>query len=382
MKYLLWFLRIVVGGLFIFSGLVKANDPLGLAYKMNEFFEIWGKNWNWAHDYSLQFSVAMIAFEIIAGVAIILGYAYRVFSFLILLLTAFFTYLTAYVYITGKPAECGCFGDCIKITTAETFWKDVILLAIIILLVIYRKRITPLFKGYPSVAILILTAFFAFGFQWWNLEHLPYHDCLGYKVGNNLFEKMKPPTGPGVVTDSFTTMLIYKDNNGKEKSFTTANYPWQDTVNWHYVDAKTVMVREGNASPAVKDFTISDYDKNDHTSEVLQAKGYVFLFFLRDVDKARTDNLDKLKTMADQAEALEIPMYILSSDTKERTEAFLKKYNLIKFTVLTVDATASKTGMRSNPGLMLLKDGTVQNKWSFRDYPGSVSKSGDALQLK
>ncbi len=406
MTYLLWFFRIVVGGLFIFSGLVKANDPLGLSYKMDEFFEVWAsgsisQGWKdfctWGRLHALAFSVVMIAFEIISGVAIILGYGYRLFSFLILLLTIFFTFLTAYVYIPHEyPVllkkfpnffpklieECGCFGDCIKISNAETFWKDIVLLIIILILFLYRKRVTPVFKGYPSAAILVLTTFFAFGFQWWNLEHLPYHDCLPYKVGNNLSEKMKVPTGPGVIIDSFSTVLVYKDNNGKEKAFTTADYPWQDTLNWHFVDSKTVLVREGNASPPIKDFTISDYDKGEHTADVLQAKGYVFLFFLRDVDKARTDNLEKLKAMADQAEAMEIPTYILSSDTKERTEAFLKKHNLIKFPIFTVDATASKTGMRSNPGLMLLKDGTVQNKWSFRDYPGAVSMKDSVLTLK
>ena len=185
MKYILWLFRIVVGLLFIFSGLVKANDPLGLSYKMNEFFEVWGTMW--AIKYSLALSVAMICFEIIAGVALLLGAAFRVFSFLLLLLTSFFTFLTAYVYLTDKIKECGCFGDCIKISNAETFWKDVILLVLVIILFIFRKRVKPIFSGYATTALVVLTVFFAFFIQWWTLEHLPFYDCLPYKVGTNIY---------------------------------------------------------------------------------------------------------------------------------------------------------------------------------------------------
>ena len=128
MKYILWLIRIIVGVLFIFSGVVKANDPLGLSYKMNEFFEVW--NMYWMQPFSLTLSVVMIAFEIIAGVAVLLGYAQKVFSVLLLLLITFFTFLTAYVLFSGKIKECGCFGDCIKITNEETFAKDVALLVL------------------------------------------------------------------------------------------------------------------------------------------------------------------------------------------------------------------------------------------------------------
>jgi len=376
MKYFLWLLRIVVGVLFIFSGLVKANDPLGLSYKMNEFFEVW--HMTVLLPYSLGLSIAMIAFEIIAGMALLLGYAFRIFSFLLLLLITFFTFLTAYVLFSGKIKECGCFGDCIKITNTETFYKDVALLVMSIVLFAFRKRIKPLLRGYPGAAMMILTAFFAFGIQWWALEHLPFHDCLPFKAGNNLWEKTQLP--PGAQPAVYETRLVYQ-KDGVKKEFTMENYPWQDST-WVFVEQKTTLVKEATGDAEIKDFVLNDYDGNNHTEEVLKAQGYQFLFFIRSVDKARKDNIDRLKHLMDEAEKLNIPSYILSSSDKESTMAFLQKYGLGKFRVFSVDGTASKTGMRSDPGLMLLENGTVRGKWSFRDYPKTIKMNGTKLELE
>src|ERR1700733_10193181 len=118
--------RLIVGVLFIFSGLIKANDPLGLSYKMQEFFEVW--NLHGLNDFTLAFSVIMIVFEIVAGVAILLGWQMKLFSWLLLLLIVFFTFLTGYAYLSGKVRECGCFGDCIPLTAGESFTKDLVLL--------------------------------------------------------------------------------------------------------------------------------------------------------------------------------------------------------------------------------------------------------------
>ena len=129
MRFLLGFLRIIVGALFIFSGLIKANDPLGLSYKMQEFFEIWGMGF--LDDYTLTLSILMIAFEIIAGVAVLLGWQFRLFSWMLFILIVFFTFLTGYAVFSGKIKECGCFGDCIKLTSNQSFIKDLVLFAMI-----------------------------------------------------------------------------------------------------------------------------------------------------------------------------------------------------------------------------------------------------------
>src|SRR5882762_7049424 len=134
MKSLINIARFIVGVLFIFSGLVKADDPLGLSYKMQEFLEVW--HFHWLDNYTLAFSVLMIVFEIVAGVAILLGWRMKLFSWLLLLLIVFFTFLTGYAYLSGKIRECGCFGNCIPLTAGESFTKDLVLLALILFLFI------------------------------------------------------------------------------------------------------------------------------------------------------------------------------------------------------------------------------------------------------
>ncbi len=179
MKYFLTISRIIVGVLFIFSGLVKANDPLGLSYKMQEFFEIWG--WGFLDDYTLAFSVAMNAFEIIAGVAILVGWQMRMFSWLLLLLIIFFTFLTGYALFSGKIHECGCFGDCIPLTADQSFMKDLLLLVLIGVIFIYRNKIKPAIPALGSIVILFFTTIFSFALQWFTLLHLPVVDCLPIK---------------------------------------------------------------------------------------------------------------------------------------------------------------------------------------------------------
>ena len=141
MKVALAVARILVGVLFIFSGLIKANDPLGLSYKMQEFFDVWG--WHGWTEYTLALSVVLIAFEIIAGVAVLLGWQFKIFSWLLLLLIICFSFLTGYAVLSGKIKECGCFGDCIKLTAMDSFIKDLVLLALILFLVVFQKRVRP-----------------------------------------------------------------------------------------------------------------------------------------------------------------------------------------------------------------------------------------------
>src|ERR1700722_3890567 len=169
MKILMSIVRAVVGVLFIFSGLVKADDPLGLSYKMQEFFEVW--NFHWLDHFTLAFSILMIVFEIVAGVAILLGWRMKLFSWLILLLMIFFTFLTGYAYLSGKVRECGCFGDCIPITAGQSFTKDLVLLVLIVFLFLVRDKIRPALLPALSIAVLVLATIFSFAVQWHLLVH-------------------------------------------------------------------------------------------------------------------------------------------------------------------------------------------------------------------
>lgn len=365
-------LRIAVGVLFIFSGVVKANDPMGLANKMTEFFEpaVW--NMPYMVPYVKTMSILMIGFEIIAGVALLLGFAFRVFSILLLLLNIFFTFLTAYVYYwdvikhSAKVRECGCFGDCIKITNSETFWKDVALLVASIILVICWRYVKPLLPKYPNTAVFVLSVFFAFGIQWWVLEHLPVYDCMPYKIGNNIWEKKQRPSwGRDAVISSMFTYKNTKTNEVKE--FDANNLPWEDTA-WVYVDRKDKVIQEAIGEPEIKDFVLTSYDGADNTEAILKDPGYNYLLFVKSTSKARTDKMETLKALTEEAAKKGIPFYILSSDTKENTIAWKDKHGL-KGELYLLDGTANKTALRTDPGLILIKAGNIVGKWSFRDYP-------------
>src|SRR6185312_1680249 len=199
MKVLVNISRVLVGILFIFSGLVKANDPHGLSYKMQEFFEVWANDaslktfMHWLSLYALPFSIIMITLEIIVGVGILLGTWRKFFTTLLLLLIIFFSFLTGYAVLSGKIATCGCFGDCIPLTAMQSFIKDLILFVLILIIFFGLKYIKPVLTPFANFIILLISVAIVLGFQRHVLRHTPLVDCLPFKKGNNLVELRKMP---------------------------------------------------------------------------------------------------------------------------------------------------------------------------------------------
>jgi uncharacterized membrane protein YphA (DoxX/SURF4 family) len=384
MKYLIWLLRIVLGGLFIFSSVVKANDPLGLAYKMSEIFEVW--DMNWMVPYAYTFSVGMIALEFILGVAMFVGNSFRFWSTIMLLINIFFLFLTWYIWTSGKVKECGCFGDCLKITNTETFYKDVALTAIALFLWIFRYRVFAIFKNEKiNMAIIGGATVIILGFQWWTLHHLPYHDCLPYKVGNNLWEKRQPSADATAAI--YSTVLTY-EKNGVKKEFTTEEFNsqkiWEDSK-WKFVDSKSTLVKEATGQPEIpNDFMVTSLDDEDVTKQVLTAKGYTFLWFVREPGKAHLDPkyMERLHNIISKAAAMKVKFYVLCSSGPELCKTYQEAWSMKDVTFYMLDQTVSKTAMRTNPGLMLLNDGVVVNKWSYLDYPKDIVLDNGQLQCK
>src|SRR5579872_948393 len=277
MKILIAIARILVGILFIFSGLVKADDPLGLGYKMQEFFEVW--NFHWFDHVTLAFSLLMIVFEIVAGVALLLGWRIRLFSWLLLLLIIFFTFLTGYAYLSGKVRECGCFGNCIPLTAGESFSKDVLLLLLVVFLFISRNRIRPIFPPGAGTALFVTATVFSFLFQWYVLVHLPVVDCLPYKAGVNISQGMQPP--PGAIPDSTVITMVY-EKDGKRVEFDATHFPPDFGDSYHFVSRYDKLIRKGNAEPAIKDFVLTTDAGTDTTQEVLTAKGYTLFLIVKE----------------------------------------------------------------------------------------------------
>lgn len=370
MKILLAIARILVGVLFIFSGLVKANDPLGLSYKMQEFFELWGLSG--LHNYTLAFSVAMIAFELIAGVAVLLGWRMKLFAWMLLVLILFFTFLTGYAVITGTPKECGCFGDCIPLTAMQSFQKDLLLLALILFLFFFRKTIRPVFKRRFSFIALLFTAGLSFAFMLYCLQHLPVVDCLPYKKGKSIFAQMQPP--PGSLPDSTVITFEYL-KNGKKVEFTADNFP-EDFNDSLYTQPRRYdkLIRKGNAEPPMKDFSLTDINGTLLTDSILSDPGHKLLLFLREAYKPGEWKI-LAEGLASQAAETGIPAYLVTSIPLQNLLS-QPIVELPSFRLLSCDATAIKTAARANPTLYLLKGDIILGKWSYADLDQA------ALQLK
>lgn len=362
MKYFLTISRIIVGMLFIFSGLVKANDPLGLSYKMQEFFEIWG--WGFLDHYTLAFSIAMIAFEIIAGVAVLVGWQMRLFSWLLLLLIVFFTFLTGYALFSGKVRECGCFGDCIPLTADQSFMKDLFLLVLIGIIFLYRNKIQPALPARGSLVILFFTTVFSFAIQWYVLQHLPVVDCLPYKAGNNIPEKMKVPAG--AVPDSTVISFVYiKD--GKEVEFTADQFPddFDDSL-YKFVKRYDKVIRKGNAEAKIKDFALQTFYNNDTTQALLQEDRYQLYLFLRN-DYSKSGWPAALEVVLQSAMEKNIPGFLVTSLPVQELYSNQSPAVFNKLLPLRCDPVAIKTAARTNPALFLIKKGTIIHKWSYAD---------------
>ena len=350
--------RIVVGLLFIFSGLVKANDPHGLSYKMQEFFELWGMSQ--FDSLTLKFSVLMNAFEIIAGFALLLGWRIKLFSWLLLLLILFFTFLTGYTYVTGKPTNCGCFGDCIPITSKTSFLKDVVLTVLIGFIFWQRNKIRPLFSKKLSAILMIFVSVISFGIQWYALTYLPLVDCLPYKKGNNITEKMKIP--PGALPDSFAIRFVY-EKGGKQFEFAPADLP-ADLDSYNYVSRTDKLIRKGNAEPPIRGFSLTGITDQDSTAIVL-SQSYAVILFCEDFTTPFSAWKDEFTKVYAAAKTKNIPVYAVTSRREEAISNFAGT-PFAGIPVFVCDYTAIRTAARTNPCVYLLKEGTVADKQSYK----------------
>jgi uncharacterized membrane protein YphA (DoxX/SURF4 family) len=389
MKIAINIIRIFVGLLFIFSGLVKANDPLGTAYKMEEYFEVWNadlatstfflKNalinlFHFLNDHTLFLSVTMNAFEIIAGAALLLGWRMKLFSWLLLMLMVFFTILTGYTYKTGRPTNCGCFGDCIKITPEYSFYKDVLLSILILVLLFARRHIKPLFSAGVNTGLMFLATVFSFGLQWYALRYLPPVDCLPFKKGNSIPEKMKMPAN--AVPDSIVMTFVY-EKQGQKVEFTADKFPadFNDSV-YKFVNRYDKLVRKGkNNEPPIRGFALTGAKHadstgvettSDSTLVILSQPKSLLLFnnILPDKDPAWKNDL-----LAVYAEAQKkgIPFYFVTTN-RDSAIAIYSQMGFRNINVLSCDFTAIRTASRAVQTLYLLNNGRVEAKWSHANF--------------
>ncbi len=357
-KYSLLVIRWLVGLLFIFSGLVKANDPLGLSYKMQEFFEAW--NWYFFNDYTLAFSLVMNVFEVLAGVALIIGWRMKLFSWLLLLLIIFFSFLTGYAMFSGKIKTCGCFGDCLPLTPAQSFTKDLILLVLILILFMYRKKITSSVN--PIVAIVLLVACVAVvgELQAHVMKHLPVVDCLPYKKGNNIIKEMQPP--PNAIPDSVVMVFKYR-KNGEVKEYTAETLPADLDSTYEFIDRTDKVVRKGNATPAIADFALFTMNDTDTTDALLQSQDKYVLLFAKDFSNFQKWMNDDFKKLMQELQQKHIHFYIVTAD-KQNAEKIIGN---LPADFLLSDGTVIKTAARVNATYFLMHGADIVDKFSYVD---------------
>jgi len=352
MKLLQLIIRWVVGLLFIFSGLVKANDPLGLAYKMQEFFEVWGLHG--LQDYTLWFSLMMNTFEVVAGVAVIVGWRMKLFSWLLLILIIFFTFLTGYAVLSGKIKTCGCFGDCIPLSSKQSFIKDLVLLVLIVFLFLFHNQIQPRFSTKTSLKILVFGFLGTIFLQYRDLKYLPVVDCLPYKKGNDIVQQMQVPAG--AIADSLTLNFVYKKNE-KIINFDQAHFPNDFDSTYEYIDRKDIVAKKGNGLVApIADFSLQTLSGVDTTKGIFQTDKYIMVMAK---DFENYDNWKiNIHDLIQDAQVKHIPIFLVTADANTASEHFRT------IEILKCDATVMKTAARVIPTVFLMEKSKIKDKFS------------------
>ena len=350
------FIKIIrwsVGLLFIFSGLIKANDPLGLSYKMQEFFEVWGMIY--FNDYTLALSLIMNTLEILAGVALLIKFPYKQTLWLLLGLIVFFTFLTGYALFSSKIKTCGCFGDCIPLTPQTSFIKDIILFICIIILLFTQKKVKAIMHPGVGVSILLITTFLVGYGQKQALTHLPLIDCLSYKQGNDINEKMKIPDG--AVSDSVTIMMEF-EKEGKKYFFDANNFPTDFDSTYVYIDRKEVVVSKGNGLKAgIGDFTLTTLSGLDTTQKIFKTPIPYVLVFAGYMDSSIPWN-EMIVKLREKYKLI----YIVTADKAGAIQS------LPGLNVLIGDITMIKTAARVWPTIFVMNGSTIMQKITYEDY--------------
>jgi uncharacterized membrane protein YphA (DoxX/SURF4 family) len=360
MKMLLTIVRIFVGVLFIFSGLVKANDPLGLSYKIQEFFEIGGLHA--FNEYTLVLSILLNAFEIIAGVALLVRWQFKLTGWLLLLLIIFFTALTGYTYWTGLPKNCGCFGDCLPISSQFSFIKDVVLLVLICFLLVKHRILDSCENTWIKQWGMTISFAVGFGLQVYALLYLPPVDCLPFKKGNDIVENLKTPTN--AIPDSTVIVFTYR-NEGKEIQFLASEFPADFNANtYQFVRREDKLIRQGkNNEPPIKGFVLNSQDKVDSTQFVLDLP--LAILVINEKAEALLNQQENLQRIRATTLNTGIPSFIISS-APEKARNLLSTMGIQGMSVFSCDLKAIQTAARVNPTYYLLKKGVILQKVSGR----------------
>lgn len=364
MKYIRLLSRLIVGVVFIFSGFVKAVDPLGSAYKFSDYFAAF--KLDFLDLLALPMGIFMSAFELILGISLIIGYRRKVMYVLLMIFMSFFTLLTLILAVFNPVSDCGCFGDALILSNWETFFKNLGLM--IFVLIIYLSRESDVGSTAILREWLVIVCLFVFAslFSYWNYRHLPLMDFRPYDVGTVIRDEMEIPEG--VAMDEYETTLIYKNRmTGRTSSFTMEDYP-KDTLKWEFVDSESKLVKRGY-EPPIHDFAIMDADGLDLVDEILADEGYSLILLAHNLEAANKEALIDAGEWAQLEQfASDYSFYAVTAATTTEVESVTAGLGL-GYRFFAGDEIMLKTIVRSNPGFMLIKNGSILGKWAYRDFP-------------
>ncbi len=357
--------RILLGLTFVFSGFVKGIDPWGSAYKFTDYFNAFNMPWLTALAFAL--GVLLSAAEFFLGVAFLFNFYIRITSWFMLAFMAFFTGLTFVIALTNPVSDCGCFGDALVITNWQTFYKNIVLIALAIYVFIQRKNFRSKNGPVLSIAMTVMTMTVYFYLVGYSYNHLPIIDFSPYKVGVNIPEAMKIPEG--APKDVYENNFIYKNlKTGEEKKFTEADYPWQDTLNWQFVKMEDPILVQKGFVPPIHDFRIETPEGEDIKDFFLYDEKYTFIALASDLQKSNKEGMKSIADLANAAKSKGHNFIALTSSSPDSFEAF-KSETGANFDFFNTDQITLKTIVRSNPGLIILKKGTIIGKYHFNDIP-------------
>ncbi len=365
MKWMVHVFRILLGLTFIFSGFVKGVDPLGTAYKIEDYFIAYGMLW--ALPTALGLSVLLCAVEFSLGVFLLLSVRIRLVSLFTLLLMAYFTILTFFDALYNPVPDCGCFGDAIKLTNWETFYKNVVLILLAVFVYVYRKRLGKVWSQVAANSLLVAVPVLFILFSLYNYRNLPMIDFTAWRTGNKMIpDTLKPAQ----------YYLVYQNRQtGEVKEYLSSELPWQDSVwiaSWEF---KNQRIDDPNHYPA-PNFKILDTLGNDLTINYLREPGYLFFLVSNDLNGLGTERTARIELLAEQLSAAGYSVIGLSGSSKEDiTRLFGHGNSHINW--FQSDDTELKTMIRSNPGLVVMKDAVVLKKWHHRNIPSA----GELQQL-
>ena len=351
--------RFFVGFLFIFSGLIKLNDPIGFSFKLEEYFGPTVFNLDFLIPIVLPMAIFIVILEVILGIFLITGFKKKFTLWSLILMIIFFTFLTWYSAYYNKVTDCGCFGDAIKLTPWESFTKDIVLLVMIGFLFLKQDMIKPIFNKKVQKFIIGFSLVSCFYITYYVLNHLPILDFRAYKIGDNLLENMAIPE------DAPKDLYEYEwkfQENGQEKIYiTNGEYP---NVSGNFVDVETKLIQKGY-EPSIYDFSIEVNGRN-LTDEILREEK-LLIYISYNIENFSDNAIENLKHSAERAKNKGFKVIGLTASSIEERNIFIKENNLF-FEFYTCDETALKTVVRANPGAIVLKEGNVIDKKHYKDF--------------